>query len=148
MLNTKLHSRIQSIVHSRVRSEEVCPEFAIGLDDGFLNHILVLQPAQCATGTPCFDDYEILRTLGTGAHAVVYLVREKQTSHLYALKAVYKYTEAGRRVSWSTVINERTTLMELSGNDFILPLHACFHDTDYFYFVTVSAHVFCPCINC
>ncbi len=103
-----------------------------------MNHLLV-QPAQCATGTPCLDDYEVLRTLGAGANATVYLVREKHTSHLYALKAVDKYTATGRKVSRSMVLNEQATLTELNGNDFVLPLHACFHDTENFYLVTVSA---------
>lgn len=115
MLNTKLQSRIQSLVHQRVRSVE---------------------PAQCAAGTPCLDDYEILRTLGAGANATVYLVREKHTSHLYALKAVDKYSVTGQKVSCSTSINEQAILTELNGNDFVLPLHVCFHDTEYFYFVT------------
>ncbi|KAH9065128.1 kinase-like domain-containing protein [Lactarius deliciosus] len=115
MLNSKLQSRIQSLVHSGARSVE---------------------PAQCATGTPCLDDYEVLRTLGAGAHATVYLVREKHTSHLYALKAVDKYTASGRKVSSRMVLNEQATLTELNGNDFVLPLHACFHDTESFYLVT------------
>ncbi|KAI9448418.1 kinase-like domain-containing protein [Lactarius indigo] len=115
MLNSKLQSRIQSLVHSGTRSAE---------------------PAQCAPGTPCLDDYEVLRTLGAGANATVYLVREKHTSHLYALKAVDKYTASGRKVSSSMVLNEQATLTELNGNDFVLPLHACFHDTESFYLVT------------
>jgi serine/threonine protein kinase len=95
-----------------------------------------VEPAQCATGTPCLDDYEFLRTLGAGANATVYLVREKHTSHLYALKAVYKFTSNGRKVSSSMVISEQSTLAELNGNDFVLPLHACFHDSENFYLVT------------
>ncbi|KAF8271659.1 kinase-like domain-containing protein [Lactarius quietus] len=115
MLNPRLQSRIHSLVHSRAR---------------------VVEPARCATDTPCLDDYEFLRTLGAGANATVYLVREKHTSRLYALKAVDKFTPNGRKVSSSMVINEQSTLTELNGNDFVLPLHACFHDTENFYLVT------------
>lgn len=79
--------------------------------------------------------------MGSGANATVYLVREKHTSYLYALKAVEKYTAAGRKIAFSTVINEQAALTELSGNDFILPLHACFHDTENFYLVTVSLRI-------
>ena len=39
------------------------------------------------------------------------------------------------------VINEQFTLSELNGNGFTLPLHACFHNTEYFYLETVSAQV-------
>jgi hypothetical protein len=69
-------------------------------------------------------------------------VREKHTPHLYALKAVNKYTQAGRQVASGMVINEQNALTELSGNDFVLPLHACFHDTEFYYLVTVCAEVF------
>jgi len=84
----------------------------------------------------------IMRTLGKGANATVYLVREKNTPHLYALKAVDKLTESGRKVACSTVLNEQAALTKLSGSDFILPLHACFHDTEYWYLVTVRAEDF------
>ena len=143
MHNPRLQSRIHSLVHSsKVRSLEVCPDFVIGLD---FNQILLVQPA---TTTPRLDDYELLRFLGEGANATVYLVREKQTSHLYALKAVEKYDPAtGRKVSWDMVKNEQSTLRELNGNDFVLPLHACFHDSENFYLVTASAKVPCPCIS-
>lgn len=46
------------------------------------------------------------------------------------------------------VINEQSTLAELNGNDFVLPLHACFHDSENFYLVTVSAPVSWPHIPC
>lgn len=82
--------------------------------------------------------------MGAGANATVYLVREKHTSHLYALKAVDKFTANGGKVSVSMVVNEQSTLTELNGNDFVLPLHACFHDSEYFYLVTVSAHFSWP----
>ncbi|KAI0301916.1 kinase-like domain-containing protein [Multifurca ochricompacta] len=93
-------------------------------------------PAQSASSIPCLDDYEVLRTLGAGANATVYLVREKHTSSLYALKAVDKYTVDGRKVACRAVVNEQVALSELNGSDLILPLHACFHDTENFYLVT------------
>ena len=65
-----------------------------------------------------------------------YLVREKNTPHLYVVKAVNKFC---RHVS--TVLNERDALTKLSGSDLILPLHACFHDTEYWYLLTVRADV-------
>jgi hypothetical protein len=60
---------------------------------------------------------------------------------LYALKAVDKYTASGRKIASSTVINEQAALTKLNGSDFILPLHACFHDTENFYLVTVSRRI-------
>ncbi|KAH9989411.1 kinase-like domain-containing protein [Russula compacta] len=118
MLNAKLH---KLLVHSRARSVERARSTA---------------DAQTANVTPCLDDYEFLRTLGAGANATVYLVREKRTSNLYAVKAVDKYTAGGRKIACSTVINEQAALRAMNGNDFILPLHACFHDTENYYLVT------------
>ncbi|KAN0124444.1 Protein kinase-like domain containing protein [Russula decolorans] len=118
MLNTNLQS---TFAHLRARSMER-PVSAVG--------------AKPANSTPCLDDYEVLCNLGKGANATVYLVREKNTRHLYALKAVDKFTEAGRKVACSTVLNEQAALTKLSGSEFILPLHACFHDTEYWYLVT------------
>jgi hypothetical protein len=75
--------------------------------------------------------------LSSGKITIVYLVREKNTPHLYVLKVITKFW---RHVS--TVLNEQAALTRLSGSDFILPLRACFHDTDYWYLLTVRVEVF------
>jgi hypothetical protein len=49
-----------------------------------------------------------------------------------------------RGVALNTAINEKDALTKLSGNDFILPLYASFHDTKNYYLVTVRADVFQP----
>jgi len=121
MLNIKFQSHTQSLVHPRARSVE---------------RTVSAVDAKSANGTPCLDDYEFLHTLGAGANATVYLVQDKHTSHMYALKAVDKYNADGRKIACSTVLNEQTALTKLNGNDFILPLHACFHDTENYYLVT------------
>jgi serine/threonine protein kinase len=110
-----------------------------GLKTFFAHAAFCFQRTVIANTTPCLDDYDVLRTLGTGANATVYLVRERHTSHLYALKAIEKYNASGAKVSSSTVTNEQAILSGLNGSDFILPLHACFHDTENFYLVTVRA---------
>jgi serine/threonine protein kinase len=146
MLNT-----IQSLVHLRACSVEVSPRFPSSLvynnlsdNASFLKRAASDIDTHCTLSTPYLDDYEFLRTLGSGANATVYLVREKHTSHLYALKAVDKYTATGKKIACSTVINEQAALTMLNGNDFILPLHACFHDTENYYLVTVRAHCSSP----
>jgi len=64
------------------------------------------------------------------------------TPHLYALKAVHKITQDGIKVPCDTVLYEQAALRKLSGSDFTVTLHACFHDTECWYLVTVSAEVF------
>ena len=120
-----------------------CPSLTILL---FLKRTVSAVEAKSVNGTPCLDDYEFLRTLarGAGANATVYLVQDKHTSHMYALKAVDKHTPDGRKIACSAVLKEQAALTKLYGNDFTLPLHACFHDTENYYLVTVRTHAFNP----
>jgi serine/threonine protein kinase len=83
------------------------------------------------------DDFTILRGLGDGSSGTVHLVRENETRGLYALKAIPKRKSCGRELKIETVMAERNTLLDLRGNDFILQLRACFHDSKNYYFVTV-----------
>ncbi|KAI0270350.1 kinase-like domain-containing protein [Russula aff. rugulosa BPL654] len=109
----KLRSHVQSLVHLPARS---------------MKRAVSAKPAN---DNPCHDDYDILRTLSTGESAIVYLVREKNTPRLYVLKVIKKLCR-----DVSTVLNEQAALTRLSGSNFILPLHACFHDTNNWYFLT------------
>lgn len=135
MLNTNFHS----LLHSKARPTEVRIKTPVWFNDFFAHPAFAFQRAAITNTSPCLDDYVVLRTLGAGAHATVYLVREKHTSHLYALKAIEKYTASGANVPSSMVTNEQAILSGLNGSDFILPLHACFHDTENFYLVTVRS---------
>lgn len=136
-----IRSFTTSFIHGHVRWRlvlTICPDSKVSLTTLFKRARSTVD-AQTINVTPCLDDYEFLRTLGTGANATVYLVREKHTANLYAVKAVDKYTAGGRKIACSTVINEQAALRAMNGNDFILPLHACFHDTENYYLVTVSS---------
>jgi hypothetical protein len=86
---------------------------------------------------PCLDDFTILRGLGDGSSGTVYLVRENDTHGLYALKAIPKRNLCGTQFEVETVMAERNALLDLRGDDFILQLRACFHDSKYYYLVTV-----------
>jgi len=87
---------------------------------------------------PCLDDFVILRGLGDGSSGSVHLVRERETGGLYALKAIRKRKRCGMEVGIEPVMTERNTLLDFRGNDFILQLRACFHDSRNYYLVTVS----------
>jgi serine/threonine protein kinase len=86
---------------------------------------------------PCLDDFTILRGLGDGSSGTVHLVRENDTGGLYALKAIQKRKLSGNELKIETVMTERNTLLDFRGNDFILQLRACFHDSKNYYLVTV-----------
>ena len=91
---------------------------------------------------PCLDDFTILRGLGDGSSGTVHLVRESETGGLYALKAIPKRKLCGRELQIDIVMTERNTLLDLRGDDFILQLRACFHDSRNYYFVTVREATF------
>ncbi|KAH9037692.1 kinase-like domain-containing protein [Lactarius pseudohatsudake] len=85
---------------------------------------------------PRLEDFTVLRRLGDGSSAEVYLVRENDTSGLYALKVIPKRKLSGSLLAIETVMAERNLLLDLRGNDFILQVRACFHDSRNFYLVT------------
>ncbi|KAI0269380.1 kinase-like domain-containing protein [Gloeopeniophorella convolvens] len=113
-----LNAKLQSLVQFKAQSSGLLPA--------------VLSPPQ----TSPVSTITISSHAGHRRKRVVYLAREKRTSALYALKAVDKIRSNGKEVPYEVVANERTVLVELNGNDFVLPLHACFHDTENYYFVT------------
>jgi hypothetical protein len=86
---------------------------------------------------PCLDDFTILRGLGDGSSGTVHLVRENDSGGLYALKAIPKRKFCGKELKMEIVMAERNTLLDLRGDDFILQLRACFHDSRNYYLVTV-----------
>jgi hypothetical protein len=88
-------------------------------------------------GAPCLGDFTILHGLGEGSSGTVHLVREEETGGLYALKAMPKRKPCGKQLRVESVIAERNTLLDLRGDDLILQLRACFHDSTNYYLVTV-----------
>jgi serine/threonine protein kinase len=91
---------------------------------------------------PCLDDFTILNSLGDGSSGTVYIVREKDTGGFYALKAIPKRKPCGKELTIDAVMTERDTLLDLRGDDFILQLRACFHDSRNYYLATVRDSIF------
>ncbi|KAF8271669.1 kinase-like domain-containing protein [Lactarius quietus] len=69
---------------------------------------------------PRLENFTVLRCLGDGSSAEVYLARENDTSGLYALKVIPKRKLSGTLLATETVMAERNLLLDLRGNDFIL----------------------------
>ena len=87
--------------------------------------------------TPCLDDFTILNSLGDGSSGKVYIVRENDTGGFFALKAIPKRRPCGKELGIEAVMTERDTLLDLGGDDFILQIRACFHDSKNYYLATV-----------
>jgi serine/threonine protein kinase len=86
---------------------------------------------------PRLENFTVLQCLGDGSSGEVYLVRENDTDGLYALKVIPKRKLSGTLLAIETVMAERNLLLDLRGNDFILQVRACFHDSRNYYLVTV-----------
>jgi serine/threonine protein kinase len=91
---------------------------------------------------PCLDDFTILSCLGDGSSGTVFIVRENDTGGFYALKAMPKRKPCGKELRLDAIMTERDTLLDLRGDDFILQLRACFHDSMNYYLVTVRDAIF------
>ncbi|KAJ7201606.1 kinase-like domain-containing protein, partial [Mycena pura] len=80
------------------------------------------------------DDFDILHRIGWGATSTVYLVRERATGNLYALKQALKHSSNG------DVAEEQRTLRHLAETPDVpkslLPLIASWSDSEYIYFLT------------
>jgi serine/threonine protein kinase len=85
---------------------------------------------------PRLDNFTVLQRLGDGSSGEVYLVRENESSGLYALKVIPKRKLSGTLLAIEAVMAERNLLLDLRGNDFILQIRACFHDSKNYYLVT------------
>lgn len=79
------------------------------------------------------EDYELIKRLGSGAFAQVYLMRDKSDHNLYAIKKVSK-SLLKREGKIEQAIRERELLSSLNHKG-IVKLHKAFHDPSYLYLV-------------
>ncbi|CAG5044216.1 unnamed protein product [Parnassius apollo] len=80
----------------------------------------------------CYSDFEILQTIGRGHFGEVHMVREKETSDVYALKTMRK-EQARKRVA-SGAEDERNVLANANG-PWIPKLQYAFQDSSNLYLV-------------
>ncbi|CAK1590353.1 unnamed protein product [Parnassius mnemosyne] len=80
----------------------------------------------------CYSDFEILQTIGRGHFGEVHMVREKETSDVYALKTMRK-EQARKRVA-SGAEDERDVLANANG-PWIPKLQYAFQDSSNLYLV-------------
>lgn len=86
---------------------------------------------------PRLNDFDILKRLGAGRNSKVYLVREKLTSRLQALKIISK---DGRQDDFDNILSEQRVQAKVSSSsdsEWFLPLISSWHDGNNFYLVTV-----------
>ncbi|TPX67434.1 hypothetical protein CcCBS67573_g07510 [Chytriomyces confervae] len=82
----------------------------------------------------CLDDFHIVRKVGKGGFATVFLVRMKaSTGRYYALKAIKK-ADLIKLKQEKQVINEKAILQGIS-HKFIVELYHSFQDTHYLYMI-------------
>ncbi|KIY68469.1 kinase-like protein [Cylindrobasidium torrendii FP15055 ss-10] len=81
----------------------------------------------CIQKSVGIEDFELVRLLGSGANATVYLCRKKMSQHLYALKVAEKHV-VRKRCSRKEIMSERDVLAKLVGNPFVANMHWSFHN--------------------
>ena len=79
----------------------------------------------------CPSDFRTLKLLGKGDVGRVYLVQEKETARLYAMKVLSK-AEMVKRNKVKRVLAEQAILVS-SNHPFIVPLYHTFQSRDYLY---------------
>lgn len=92
--------------------------------------------SSAAVRTVTSDDFRVVGELGEGGQASVYLVQERATERLYALKAAEKseYPEMNE-----LMFREQAVLESIAGSPWFLSLKASFEDDEYFFLLTVSS---------
>ena len=86
---------------------------------------------------PSVDDFEFLLQIGRGGTATVFLVREKGTSRLYALKQAPKWEQTADLEQEQATLKMMASLPD--GPRSLLSLVASWADRDYFYLLTVRS---------
>ncbi|KAJ3103450.1 serine/threonine protein kinase psk1, partial [Physocladia obscura] len=80
------------------------------------------------------DDFEKLRVIGQGGYGKVFLVRQKATSKIYAMKVLKKATLVIHTKTVEHTKNERTILSQLA-HPFIVKLHYAFQSPERLYLI-------------
>lgn len=85
------------------------------------------------------NQFTPLRKLGKGGFGTVYHVRDGVSGRDYALKIVDKSTVKPQHVG--LILREQIAheALSSSGSRSYLPMHASWHDTGYFYMLTVGS---------
>ncbi|KAJ7270785.1 hypothetical protein B0H12DRAFT_1229251, partial [Mycena haematopus] len=84
--------------------------------------------------TPSLDDFEQLLLIGRGATCSVYLVRQKATGCLYAMKQMAKFDQPADAEQEQRILKAIATLSDAPRS--LLSLEASWTDAEYFYLVT------------
>jgi serine/threonine protein kinase len=95
------------------------------------------------SSTPIFPsrnlaDFDILKLLGTGGTARVYLARDKRTENLVALKVISKTGRNKAKLNDVIIEQKIHRLVSDPADKFILPILGSWHDEFNFFIVTVG----------
>jgi serine/threonine protein kinase len=86
----------------------------------------------CTSPTVRPEDFRTIRLISQGVSGKVYLVQDKFTKELFALKVIRK-----RLHNLTRIINEKDALCKITGSPWFLSLEASMHDDTNFYLLTV-----------
>ncbi|XP_038110617.1 cAMP-dependent protein kinase catalytic subunit beta isoform X1 [Culex quinquefasciatus] len=78
------------------------------------------------------DDYDVLRTLGTGAFGVVRLIRKKKSEEYFAMKIVSKERIIRQKQQLQHMLNEKRILQSVEF-PFLVTMESCYKDNSFIY---------------
>ncbi|OJT10987.1 Serine/threonine-protein kinase AtPK1/AtPK6 [Trametes pubescens] len=93
----------------------------------------VVEESPSAVHTVTSDDFQLLSQLGEGGQGAVFLVQERATERLYALKVAEKNAHPAIN---EMMFREQEVLESIAGSPWFLSLKASFEDDQYFFLLT------------
>ena len=94
--------------------------------------LLIASAPICVTPAVRPEDFRPIRLISQGVSGKVYLVQDKFTEEVFALKVIRK-----RLHNLTRVTDEKDALCKAAGDPWFLSLEASMHDDTNFYLVTV-----------
>ncbi|XP_060862425.1 atypical protein kinase C-like [Metopolophium dirhodum] len=80
------------------------------------------------------EDFELMKIIGDGTYATVFMVEHKRSQCTYAMKVIEK-ERAAKNIDINWVQNERNVFITVAECSFFVALHCCFQTTSQLFFV-------------
>lgn len=102
---------------------------------GFSQESLQLQPSgDAGVSAMGLDDFQLIRVIGRGSYAKVFVVEQRKTKRVYAMKVIKKeLVNDDEDIDW--VQTEKHVFEVASNHPFLVGLHSCFQTPSRLFFI-------------
>eukprot|EP00914_Ancora_sagittata_P001094 GHVO01002859.1.p1 GENE.GHVO01002859.1~~GHVO01002859.1.p1 ORF type:complete len:544 (-),score=56.88 GHVO01002859.1:366-1997(-) len=92
------------------------------------------QPMQSSDPSISLEDFELMRVIGRGSYAKVFMIEQKRTKRVYAMKVIKKeLVNDDEDIDW--VQTEKHVFEVASNHPFLVGLHSCFQTPSRLFFI-------------